>query len=57
LLSGEFNSVVPERRTASDLNFNMKTLPRNSFSSATEPHYLNMCRRTSRFNADEYVLG
>ncbi|PNF38775.1 Insulin receptor [Cryptotermes secundus] len=57
LLSGEFNSLVPEKRTSASVNSNMETLPNNSRSSIAEPHYLNMCKRTSRFNADEYILG
>jgi insulin receptor len=57
LLSGEFNSVVHEQSTSSGMSFDTETLHPNSHSSAAEPHYLNMCRRTSRFNADEYVLG
>jgi insulin receptor len=57
MLSDEFSFVVPERRTSSGMNFDMETLPHNSHSNTAEPHYLNMCRRTSRSNSDEYVLG
>jgi insulin-like growth factor 1 receptor len=57
LLSGEFNSVAHEQSTSSGMSSDTETLPHNNHSSTAEPHYLNMSRRTSRFNADEYVLG
>jgi hypothetical protein len=57
LLNSEFNSDVPEGSTSSGLNFNMETLPHNSYSSTAEPHYLNMSIRTTRLAADDYVLG
>lgn len=55
LLNGVFNSVVPEGRTRPiGIKFDLETLSHNI---ATEPHYLNMSRKTERLGADEYILG
>jgi hypothetical protein len=56
LLNSESNSGSPEGRTSSGLNFNMETLPNNSYSSIGEPHYLHMSIRTSQLAVDDYVL-